>query len=474
MLARHFFSYLLARGVPGLINFIGIFLFTRLLSPRDYGYYVMVISGVCLVNVVLFQWLRLGLLRFFLFYKEKREVFLSTIFCVYKIIIVLLFFAGLILYFVNPYFVNSRYLILGVLILCIQSVFEAILELNRIKLESKKYGAIITIKATIGLGVGYLLIHIGFGAEGLLIGLLCGYFFPTILQFKDVWRSFKSNVVDSDVLSKVFRYGVPLSLTFLLEFVISSSDRLIIGWMLNPSSAGIYAAGYDLSAQSLGLLMSVVNLAAYPLAVRALEAQVPGGSERQLRTNGTLLFGIGIPVAAIMFVLAANISYVVLGVAFQREGALLMPWITLATLVAGIKAFHFDLSFQLGNKTIGQVWVVTLAATTNLILNILLIPLIGVMGAAYATLVAYIFGLVLSYILGKKIYKIPIPWVELFKILVAMIFMVLIIMPFAQHRGLSALVLQVVAGLLVYMSVICVLNVGGFRQYVVRRLNANS
>ena len=65
---RHILShaaiYLVARGVPGLLAFIAIPLFTRLLDPADYGRYALVVATVNLLNALLFQWTRLSLVRY--------------------------------------------------------------------------------------------------------------------------------------------------------------------------------------------------------------------------------------------------------------------------------------------------------------------------------------------------------------------------------------------------------------------------
>ena len=55
MLLRHSALYLLARGVPGLVNFFAIAIYTRMLSPEEYGRYALVVAGVGLFNVNFFS-----------------------------------------------------------------------------------------------------------------------------------------------------------------------------------------------------------------------------------------------------------------------------------------------------------------------------------------------------------------------------------------------------------------------------------
>src|SRR5690606_33652902 len=79
MLLRHSALYLLARGVPGLVNFFAIAIYTRMLSPEEYGRYALVVAGVGLFNVIFFQWLRLSLLRFLPAYLSDPKDLLSSV-----------------------------------------------------------------------------------------------------------------------------------------------------------------------------------------------------------------------------------------------------------------------------------------------------------------------------------------------------------------------------------------------------------
>src|SRR3954454_9976326 len=60
----HVGIYLLARGVPGVVAFLAIPLFSRLLTPAEYGRYALVVATAALVNSLVFQWTRLSLVRF--------------------------------------------------------------------------------------------------------------------------------------------------------------------------------------------------------------------------------------------------------------------------------------------------------------------------------------------------------------------------------------------------------------------------
>src|SRR6476659_5768168 len=78
-LVSHAAIYLVARGLPGLIAFMAIPLFTRLLDPADYGRYALVVSTASLLNALVFQWLRLSLVRYLPAYQHEPAKLKSTL-----------------------------------------------------------------------------------------------------------------------------------------------------------------------------------------------------------------------------------------------------------------------------------------------------------------------------------------------------------------------------------------------------------
>jgi O-antigen/teichoic acid export membrane protein len=255
-------------------------------------------------------------------------------------------------------------------------------------------------------------------------------------------------------------YGLPLTVTFALNFIVHSSDRILLGWLLGYEAAGTYAAGYDLTQMSLTLLMMVVNLAAYPQIVRSLETEGQEAAQKRLRESGLLLLAVALPAAAGLAICAPNIAGVALGPAFRETGADLLPWIALATLIAGVKSYYFDLGFQLGRYTVGQVWVVLAAASINLALNLWLIPVLGLMGSVYATVVAYGVGLCLSWLMGRRVFPVPAFPAESVKVILAVVVMASVLWSTRSLHGWPMLSLQI-ASFIVYSVVLLVTNFCG-------------
>lgn len=469
ILIKHSALYLLACGLPGLVNFLAITVYTRQLSPEEYGRYALVVAGVGFFNAAFFHWLKLALIRFLPANLDNPRPLLSTILIGFSAIALLTGGLGLLLAWLLPDSTWRGLILLAVPLLCVQAWFDLNLGLSSAKFLPLRYGLINGVKAMSALVVGAVLIIWGLGAYGPLLGLLLGMLLAPVLWGRVEWKGLSFRIYQP-LMSDMLRYGLPLAATFALGLVVSSSDRFLIARFLGESPAGLYAAAYDLAQQTLTMLMVAVYVAAYPLAVWALEQDGGGAAQEQLRQNATLLLAIAFPAAVGMAVLAPNISAVLLGASYREDAARLLPFVVLAYLLAGVRAFHFDLAFQLGRHTLGQVWIMGAAALLNILLNIWWIPFYGLMGAAYATFVTYLLALLLSATLGQRVFSIPIPYWDGFKIALASLLMGLPLWLISEYRGFYVLVAQVFAGGIVYLVLVALFNVSGSRTKFMRRL----
>jgi O-antigen/teichoic acid export membrane protein len=226
---------------------------------------------------------------------------------------------------------------------------------------------------------------------------------------------------------------------------------------------GRYAVSYDLGFQSVIALLMIVNLAAFPLSVRAVEARGAKGAEPELRQHGSMLLLIALPAVVGIVVLAPNIAEVLIGPQFRSAALRVLPLIAIAALLAGLKAFYFDLSYQLSRVTSIQVWISAGAALANVGLNIFLIPMYGATGAAVSTVLAYAAGCGLSWGFGSLGTRLPVPFGEWGRIAVAAGAMGCALWPLAHLRGVAALGIQTCLGGVVYLLLALALDLGGAR-----------
>jgi O-antigen/teichoic acid export membrane protein len=182
----------------------------------------------------------------------------------------------------------------------------------------------------------------------------------------------------------LLRYALPLVPTQLSDEALARGDRIIVGGFLGPSAAGIYAALY-----ALGSILNIANTAftnvLFPRLVR-LEASAAA----RLVARSSRAFAVLTLVQAVLLALvAAPLASVLL----QEP----QPWARSSAVVVlvGVGVLFWgvgritSLHLFLRNRTgiVFAVWGG--AAAFNLALNVVLVPLLGMVGAALATFVAY-------------------------------------------------------------------------------------
>jgi O-antigen/teichoic acid export membrane protein len=257
---------------------------------------------------------------------------------------------------------------------------------------------------------------------------------------------------------------MPLAANFALVWVVASSDRFLIGWLLDVGSAGQYAVGYDLAQYSISMLLMIVNLAAYPLAVNALEQGGTEAAQAQLRKNGAVFFGVAFTAAACVAVLAPLLGGLLLGVEYGDTAVELLPWVAPAVALSGLKAFYFDIAFHLGHGTVKLVWISVGASIVNVIFTLIWIPHYGILGAAYATLLTYILGTVASAWLGRRFFVLP----DITSMVVPALFVsapsAIAVWIAMQYGGWTGLGLGLLAGTFTATLCAIIINLAGVRQ----------
>lgn len=174
---------------------------------------------------------------------------------------------------------------------------------------------------------------LGFCAYSPLLGMGVGLLLGSLLLSGE-WRGVRPKRPDPVLLSRFLTYGLPLTGTFALDNLIETGGRFMVAHYQGEANVGVYAAGYDLIQNAMTLFLFVVNLAAFPIVLRALEHHGPAFAKEKLRQNGLLVLALGLPAATGIALLAPNIAHTVLGSQFNQAQSI-MPLVGAAMLIAG-------------------------------------------------------------------------------------------------------------------------------------------
>jgi O-antigen/teichoic acid export membrane protein len=470
MLFKHTSIYILAKAIPGIMAFAALSLYTHLLTPDEYGLYTLIFSASIFVHNVLFNWLPAGTLRFWSKQEYGKESFISTIANTY----LKLFMGLIVIIFVSAFFFWGTdiftWIVCSIILTTSVSVFTLSQDLMSAQIEPIKFAKLSISYSILALIFGGLMANIGYGSIGVILGISIGLLIPTFFAKIDFWTNYKRKSFNKELFKKIAFYGLPLASASLLEEVTKSADRFMLASLQDKAQAGLYAVGYDLSGNSILLLMSAINLAAYPVVIKLLDTEGKEAALDYFYKYAVLLLGISIPAVFGLILVGPNLIHLLIGEEYQQAVSFLLPWIAIALLMMGLQVTYFDLAFQLGHYTMGIVKLSITIAVINVALNYYLIPIMAMKGAAIATLISFIIGTILSAIIGQKHFALPFPVCDFIKIIIATLCMSLLLWGFKDNRGWFWLVLQLLTGLVSYGIVIYAFNIldirNSLREYI--------
>jgi O-antigen/teichoic acid export membrane protein len=209
---------------------------------------------------------------------------------------------------------------------------------------------------------------------------------------------------NSVLLKKMLKYAWPLLLFSFAGIINETFDRIILKHLLPVSSnpmaqLGIYGACYKISIL-MTLFIQTYRYAAEPFFFNKAGA----ADARQLYSKMMTYFVI---ICALIFV--GVMMYIDLVMYFvgkeYRVGEPVVPILLMANLCLGV-FYNLSVWFKLTDRTIYGAFISIFGAAVTLALNFLLIPVMGIMGAAWATLICYASMMIVSYIIGQQFYKI--------------------------------------------------------------------
>ncbi len=417
-------KYIPAKIIPAVMGLVSIAFFTRYLSPDEYGFYELVITTVNIAEAILISWVFQSSLRYYKKYENlgQDSFFISSglvLISILWISVTVLYFSlsGLISSFVGADY--QKLLIYGLILLGTQGIYKYFLIIYRARREAGKYSFNVSLNSVLKIGLAVLVLkYTELKVSGILIVfiLVFGGFI-----FSEITRLVRSNrfrvTISSGVIKETFCYGFPLIGASITHMILSVGDRYMINYYLGPAEVGIYSAGYRLSQMSIQNFYLLLMLAAFPIIIRDYENKGREAAARTIKKFLNYYFVLLVPVVIGLWALAGDIVRIVLGVEFTPSQGIL-PLVALGTFAYGLSQY-FNKPFELKEKTKIVFYMLLLSALINVGLNIYFVPVFGIAGAAYTTLISYIFYLIILALMSSKYIPLSIDYLTLFKTILA-------------------------------------------------------
>ena len=454
--------------VPMFATLLGIYAFTRILNPAEYGNYAFVTTIMLFGQNALLAWVDLGARRFFerAVQGGKLAAMCVTIYLGLGVSVLLLLAflaAGLAVWPVPADMAVLLWIAAAVVIAKEISMVSKALELAA--LSRARYMLMECGESLIGVALGvWLCWYLGFGAEGILYGMLIGAAAVVAFDAGHIARRFRGGSFDRVLQREILAFAAPVSVAFFVEFVMSSADRVLVQYFLGAYQLGIYAIGYSIAERAVMAVFLALGVASYPLLVRALERSGPDGARRQARQNIEILLAIALPAWGGFTVASGQIATVLAGPAYSAAVAGLLPLSGTAVFICALRTHYFSHAQLLTNRT----WTLLIASApaipVNIGLNALLLPTIGLMGAVWARLAAYVVALGISVWLCQRQFPLPFPAWGFAKASLATLAMCGLLHMLTLANNVLGLIEMILIGGVFYGLLALIFDIGGLRS----------
>ena len=438
--------YSIGQILPQAAGFILLPIYTRYLTPADYG----IVSSMAVLQTILAIFFTLCLersvVRLYWDYKtdnDKKDFFGTitiSIAVLSSIILLLLFtfnkYVGLIYKSIDfyPFYVYA-----------ILSSFIGVFSLvpKKYLMLKEKAGTFITLSLLqFVLRSVFVLYFIIVSKEG-AIGYLKGSLFSVIIllpifsliSFKICNLKFKYNI-----FKNAFSFSLPIVPAIMTAWVLNLSDRVFIERYFTLEDVGIYSLGYKIAGLVV-LFTGAFSLAYDPVFFKLANSDNQKIAKKKLFSYNHIYLIIIILFCFIIAFFSKEIVTIMLDKKFI-SAYYFIPLIAFSYLFsqAGGITSRF---FQQSKKMKANMYISISAAVINVILNFLLIPPFGAFGAAYATILSMFLVFSVSYFYTKKYcYFIPINFKKIIPLTVFLILTVILFQYILDFAIVTSLIIK--------------------------------
>jgi O-antigen/teichoic acid export membrane protein len=477
-LIRHLAGYLPANIASALTSFGSVYVFTRLLGADEYGRYALMFSVMALIHTVALAPGEAASYRYTAqanargdtadHYATVRALLLRS----------LAFAAFLTLILTVAVSHMPRYLrILPWIALSfpLGTIIQATLEAHRASQEVLRYVIVYSAKLLGGFAIGALVaFYTHIGAAAPFIGITCASFILCIFQAPWLMRVSKGGRPDPARIRKYYAYGLPVAAALSLDLLLSVADRFLLSVFLGEAAVGAYAAGYGVADKTILLLCAWAAMAGAPLVLAAFEERGAEAAKDEARGLVSTMLLLGLPAATGLALVAEPLAEALIGEDVRAGATQIIPWIAFAGLMNGLLMHYYSEAFHLAQKTREQALLMLIPTGANVIANIILIPIVGMIGAVIATIGSYALGILIISLRGRRYIRLPFPLLAAGKIVVACAAMWPAVILVPQFGSWLELFCKAAVGGVVYVAVALLIDAGGARAFVQDRLRTSS
>ncbi|RKY82886.1 hypothetical protein DRP98_08465, partial [candidate division KSB1 bacterium] len=256
------------------------------------------------------------------------------------------------------------------------------------------------------------IVKLKYGVSGIFAANAVSSAFALLILSPVIVRNFRPQVRKT-TLFELLRFGLPYVPSGLAAVIMDLVDRFILQRLTDYTTTGIYSAGYKLG-MFMALFVAAFRFAWHPFFLSV--AKQENAKQIYSKVLNYFVFACSMVFLLISFFIDEIVrlrifGFTLFGVSYWSSTRI-VPVIMLSYLMYGIYV-NFLIGIYLKKKTHVLPFITGTAAVINVLFNFLLIPQMGMMGAAWATLIAYFSMAAILYFVVQRWYYISYEWRKL-------------------------------------------------------------
>jgi O-antigen/teichoic acid export membrane protein len=410
-LAGHSAIYGAADVLPYAVNLLLFPVFTRLLSPPEYGLLALLAVLGAPLKILFRAGLDAGFFRIYydLSTDTERRTLAGTIAAASAALGTILFLIGAstagwigdLLSSGAP--LPARWVLLVFAEMYVGTLAIVPQALLRIQDRSHVFTGLALLRHALNIGLKVALLLAGWGVEAILWSDLASTALYVTAQLP-ILRRGAALSWSAPLLRRALHFGAPKVPHGILVHAQNLADRRILEGFVERTELGLYHVGYTL-ANAVKFPISAFEQAWQPFVYAQLgKADAPATLSRV----GTYFFAAFVSCGLALAMLGREILVLLTRPEYHGAAAVI-PVVVLAYLVHG---FFLLTSIGIGIAKKARYYpLITLAAaSTNIAGNFLLIPRWGLLGAAWATVLSYTVMASIGLAVSQRVYPLPVEW----------------------------------------------------------------
>lgn len=296
----------------------------------------------------------------------------------------------------------------------------------------------------------YSLVFMGIfklGIAGYVFAVVLGDFTSVIFLnvTTKLFKEYRPVKNDPVLRGAMLKYSIPLMPTMIMWWIINTSDGFMVTAFLGSEANGLYGIAYKFP-----------NLATVVVGIFSQAWRMSAITERNSRTVSNFYSNIFSMMQTVMFLASAGIMLILrpLIIPFFVAESFAASYFYVPILLGAVvfQSFSNFLAsiYEASNKTTHSLISSAIGAAANIVLNLILIPTMGISGAAVATLASYIIVFVYRIIDTKKLLYMKVYWAKIGVNMTLLVMMALSIMflPYgAWQNVINAVIFVIIAAL---------------------------